>query len=470
MRSLQHYTSFDDKAKYIIKDKRHSLRLKCKSCNYKVKIGGIKSLRQLDVIFDEIRDEHKCKSNWIIERDFHASEIPHTYVEQTTKQTHTGDTNWTDISGASISSGSFTTGRKYLLIFQAEITGSNTFSNFSVKSLHGSTDFTSAMNLEVQSPDVYYPYTWFTVWTAIDSEGIKMQFKTDSSAQTVKADQISITSVEISEDLSENTDWFFATRTASDTLSTSFTATNPSVTISTNGTDDWLIITVSQINPASNTVNYESRINLDGSTLTPLHSQEGEDTTNDLQMHFLTRVYTPDNNSHTFTSDARVDSGTAGTREHSSIFALNLNKFDVHADSYIALDSSQDSNDTLATSPTQENTATIVPNGLGDVFIMSFMIFDSDTIIKDTKIRQQVSNSDQPPSQTSDDYSHLMTYDETDQLSWNIITMESLSSSTVIDMDSSNDAGNYNLRDLQIVAFTMELASVGFPHSFGIII
>ena len=166
------------------------------------------------------------------------AQIPHTFVEQTTAQTHTGDTMYKDISGASISSGSFTTGRKYLLIFQSQVQGQFSSSDIGMRSVHGSTEFTGSELKFEESPPSFYPYTWFTVWTAVASEDLTMQFATSNSGQTVTADQLSITAIEISEELTENTDWFFDSRTASDSLSTTFTATNPSVTFTPSGSDD----------------------------------------------------------------------------------------------------------------------------------------------------------------------------------------------------------------------------------------
>ena len=143
-----------------------------------------------------------------------------------------------------MNSGDFVVGNKYLVIFQAQFKGNNNAGDFGIRALHGSTVFTgSTISAESTFAPSIFPYTWFTVWTAISSEGLKLQQITLNSAHTITSDQLSITAIEISEELTENVDWFFDTRTTQDSLTTTFTTTNPSVTFTPNGSDDYLVMT-----------------------------------------------------------------------------------------------------------------------------------------------------------------------------------------------------------------------------------
>ncbi len=120
--------------------------------------------------------------------------VNHTFVEQTTEQTHTGDALFTDITGAEITSGNFIAGKKYLIITNAQVGGDSSSDSFDLQTLHGSTAFAeSRYSMEpnhTASNEYMRSYTWFTVWTAVTSEGIKMQFQTSNSSQTVKVDQV----------------------------------------------------------------------------------------------------------------------------------------------------------------------------------------------------------------------------------------------------------------------------------------
>ncbi len=401
------------------------------------------------------------------------AEIAHAFAEQTSIQTHTGDTSWTDISGAAIASGSFTAGKKYLLICKANFGGNSFSGSFGIKTLHGSTDFgTSVYQLEpaVISPLIYYSYFWFTVWTAIASEGIKMQYQNvNNTGDTVHADQLTLCAINLSDDVTENTDWYFDETVTDTSLSTTWsTSNNGSVTFTPSGASNWLIMTASRIDVSSVSVQFESRINSSGDVTDtePKVSQEGEDTTNDFLVFGLLRAFALTNQSNTFTEQSRVDSGSgAGPRKSSAIFALNLDKFDVHANIYTAAELA------LATTPnydTEIQTLGITPNTTGDVLILSHFIFDAQTTgsatSKRNKSRQQVDNADQPPGQTADARALNSNWDATDELIVADMTVESLDNTLhTIAVDGDTDissGGDPRAEDRSIVAFSMELAAV----------
>lgn len=392
--------------------------------------------------------------------------IEHTYVEQTTAQTHTGDTSWTDISGASISSASFTTGDKYLIIANLMSTSDSATTNIGIRTLHGSTAFAGSVDsYESSGTGQYRDYMYFTVWTAVASEGVKMQFMVDNSATTVTAEQISITAINLSDDVTENTDWFYDEVTASTSLGTTWSGwsggvnNNAEIAFTPNGTDDWLILALGQVVPTSTVQNLESRINQTNTSFTPRVSHEGEDGTNDKFLETMVKSFTPSNSAHTFTQQSRNDGGSTGTREHSAIFALNLNKFEshdtIHTDAELTLDSTFN----FATS-TQIQTLNITPARVGDVLILGYTIFDANGGAQ-AKLRLQTDNADTPPTQTADNLGRFMGWDATRQPFGFIQTLDSLDTSAhTVDLDATAQAAQ-PVEDRHITILSMELAAAG---------
>ena len=70
--------------------------------------------------------------------------IAQSFVKQETKQVHTGDLLWTDISGVSLADTEFVNGQKYLIVCTARIGGRQVTRNFGFRLLHGSTAFAGA--------------------------------------------------------------------------------------------------------------------------------------------------------------------------------------------------------------------------------------------------------------------------------------------------------------------------------------
>lgn len=389
------------------------------------------------------------------------AEIAHDFVEQTTKQTHTGDANWTDITGASIADTEFVTGRKYLLVMTCVFDSTNVNQNASVRTLHGTTAFASSeMSMEPRSsPNQYHQYMWFTVWTAVASEGVKMQFKIESGSHTVGADQVTLFSMEISEDLTEDTDWFFNENTTSTSLTSSWSTTNNATRTFTPGVanDHWLVMTRSQITPGSTSNNFESRMERTGeaSSTEPLLTIEGEDTTNDRQLHTIMRVFTLGNASNTFTEQSRNDQTSNGTRNYSGLFILNLDKFEDRNDVYTAAEVTLSATDFA----TQVQTLSMTPTQVGDVWIMGWWAFDAGANVA-AKSRLQVDQTDQPGTQTSDAYETSKAHDATDELPLGIQTVENLSAANHdFDLDGSGDGTNA-AEDRSIFAVTMQVVGV----------
>ena len=122
--------------------KRHGWKCKC-NCGFKQKMGGVrngihyfKALKELK----KLKEEHK-KHDLQIEHSYHAAELAHAYVEQTTDQTHSSSAWQTELS---MGSGNFTAGNKYLLVVMAHVSGFQQANIYNYRTQHGSTGFTES--------------------------------------------------------------------------------------------------------------------------------------------------------------------------------------------------------------------------------------------------------------------------------------------------------------------------------------
>jgi len=439
--------------------------------------------------------------------------IVHAYAEQISPQTHTGDTNYATIPNISLSSGEFTAGNKYLVMFRADVQGDPTNSPdprpqvFSIRSQHGSTDFTGSEKAwRHTSGSGEFQYNYFTVWTAVGGEGLTMQFRNvNDSTRTVTADQITIVAIEL-EEFVEGEDYFFDVRTTQDILTLSWTATNPSITFTPNGSDDWLVMANSRIfvEPPF-TDSPQSRINLDDSTLLPLMRVSGDRNVpnpENIDVHFLTRVYTPSASSHTFEVESSTLTGASSPiRDYSHIFAINLDKFEFHADNYIG--TSFQPNTNIYTEPLlagriiESNSMTVDFDTTEDTFILSFNLMEyldnssgqfrqrmqiddgsGTDFIQDTS--QKESYKDTPLTQTGNAQPinvpnrFYHSYEDGvngDIMNWSVFTMQDLpttyplnSGVVDVDVDSVSNApnGNAKIGGNQLVAVSMSVLAFEF--------
>ena len=375
------------------------------------------------------------------------NECPHQFVEVTTDQTHTGDTNFTDIPGAVIDSSFFVTGRKYLIVVTTQAVGSNINTNYGVTTLHGSTGFDGAEHVfEPNAVATRSQYSYHNVWTAVASEGIKMQFETMSAGQTVKADQTTLFALDLDK-FTEGVDWHSSQIVATTTLATTpSTANNATVTFTPPvAGNDWLVISGGCVDTDALNVNYISRTARSGevTSTTPSTSQEGEDAPLDLYVQTLFRVFNLGNASNTFEQEAfKSDTqGPAATREYSSIFAINLNKFSSHSNVYTDGGITLDTTDDLSTS-TEVQTDTLAPSIAGKTWILGSFVTGGNAF-QEIRARMQVDNVDQVPTQTSDNYKQLLGYDPIDENNWALQTVEDLdTSSHTTDIDVTAETGS----------------------------
>lgn len=388
-----------------------------------------------------------------------ATAIAHTFAEQNTKQTNT-TTTWQDV--LSITSGNFTSGKKYLLHATCNARNSSSNEKVGVRVVHGATptSFTESEEFHQLVGSLWITYGWLTVWTAVSGEGIKLQFNAPEGLGTAEVDQCFMLSMNLTDDLVENTDWIFNHNSASTALTTTFAdfASTGSFTPGTAG-HDWLILGYCRFN--NNPLSVSAQCRLDRSEEATSTTPEakvivtGGATLRNIQP--LARCFNLGASANTFKMRAAdATSGTQNTHLHSSVFALNLNKFKAHTCAY--------TDGTVALSgtdyATQIQTLSVSPTLTGNVWIGGAFIFGNDGT--DTwKARMQVNNSDQPAGQTTDNYQFAMSAGSTDKDPFITSTIVSLAAgSQTVDFDASS-AATLNASNRQVWAVTMELAAGG---------
>jgi len=269
---------------------------------------------------------------------FGAVAIENHYVEQTTEQSINTAT-FTDVSGMSIPASNFTLNGEYLLYVTVGHFGvQDSNDSPAIRLAHNGTAFEGSTHIEETLNSVVdMKYNWFTVWNNTSNEEITLQISRQGS-NAVRFDTMSLIAIRMDGNFTKGTDYFFDERTTDDTLSTSFTTTNPSITIedtdhATNST--FLILATANLDDNNAGAQHESRIERSGEVNenTNLVSEEGENTSTNKMVQTMMRVIdlgsvnaTADN---IFETSSQMETGS-GTREYSSVFALNLEKFIIH--------------------------------------------------------------------------------------------------------------------------------------------
>ena len=256
----------------------------------------------------------------------------------------------------------FLINEKYLLIATGDIAGEDVGNELGVRLLHGTTEFEGgAMMLEPnqnveESEDLCAPpdqgdgwhtYFWWTVWepTTAGEATEDIVVELDSADDTrLFSDNFSIMAIHLNSTLIfENLDWFFAENTTNTTLTTTFGGSGNATlnfTPSVNNTK-WLILGTSQMDTGVATVNYQTRMFVNGTECTfcdkPIISVEGEDPASEILVQSFARAINLTNTAQTIQTQTAIDGAGGGTQErlYSSIFALNLDKFDARVSNYI---------------------------------------------------------------------------------------------------------------------------------------
>ncbi len=449
-------------------DRRHGFSFKCRAKCSKNKVGGIKTGEALwKAINDTIATHRKtCNSRYDIIFSYHAAEIGHAFKDVTTAETTTSST-YADISGAQILASAMTANDKWLIVITAHVGASDSQQQLSMRLTHGTTptafaESESIIEAHNGTTTRRWTYSCFVVFDQpATAEDVDVQFAVSGSV-TGKADNLTMVAINLEADLTENTDWHHDPQLSqSVTLGTDFTTDSNGTVTFTPGTanDEWLVLVCDRINVNSSGHQIEHHIQRSGeaSDADPFTSQEGEDTATDFMVLMLARVFQLGASSNTFEAESRQESGgTNGVRTDSQAFALNLSKFDVESESWntgaVTLDTSSFGN--------LIDSITIDPGATHDVWIFAQSVIDINTSTNLSMLRLQVENADQPATQTSDELI-FRGWDSTDEVIWQIQTIESLTTGNkTIDMDGGSNSGtNSQAEDRTLFAVSMELAA-----------
>lgn len=385
--------------------------------------------------------------------------IGHTFVEQNTIQTTTSNT-FGDVSGMSITSGNFTVGKKYLLVltYQADETGSSVGE---VRLVHGSTEFDGTKGVFQRSSGTFaIPAGSFTVWTAVSSEDVKVQFRSVSAGQTTRIDQVALLAINLSDDVTENTDWCFAESTADQALSTT-PVDGASCTITPGvASHDWVVMSYSLIDAdVAGTASAITRMERSGEASSSLPSARSEFFgTLQVQPFMLTRAFNLGASSNTF-KEVSEATATNHTRLHSAIFMLDLDKFRNHTVAY----TEADINLSATAYATELQTLSITPSVAGDVWIIGYWGADRGADTREVQTRIQVDGSDQPSGQTTDAYTFELGDGATDEYAMiqHTMVISMTAAAHTVDLDGSADSvtSSPTGQHRALIAVTMELAS-----------
>jgi hypothetical protein len=461
---------------------RYGVKLKCTTCNSKTVLGGY-TQAQRDSLESATTAAHLAKypthAGFSILKSAHASELTHIFKEKTTRVT-SGSLTFVDVDAtdATIASGSFTAGKKYYIEVSAQVDIDDISEVARMKVVHGSTDFAdSVWAQEPNSTSGRLYYNWWTVWTAVSGEAVKLQYARESGASgqnVVGADQITMVAIKLSDDLVENTDWAYNEVTATTSLVTTgdSSSNNAAVTIaSPPASSNWLVKTKCRITGTSTTNSTGSRLVRSGEASSTLPQCQlcGEDTTNDMQIYCLSAFYQL-SSSNTFTEKGYAVGGNNGTRQSSGVFAFNISKMK-QADRL--QHSTTETAFFLSTTNFGNaiNSFTITPDVTGDWWCYAAMVFDMGSTSTTMKNRLTLNTTggsltDQPDTQTSDAYVSSAGWAATDEMPWAIQSMENLTTATeytITSYASTSFINTVKVDLLNLFAIPMELASTSTP-------
>lgn len=388
--------------------------------------------------------------------------IQHFYVENTGTPT-TASSTYADIASMSVSSGNFTAGKKYLLLVNAQFQEDNT-GLYKIRLAHGGTGFANTeTTMSVSSTSLDELICFFEVWTAVGGEDITVQHAVTSGNGNLR--YVTLTVINLSDDVVENTDWILNERSNDDALSTT-PVDGASVTFTPASAGTWLILTTGKYTAGDSTNRCISRQERSGeATSSDPSSQETPGSTNWIFPITNMRAYSLTNASNTF-KEVSAASASIHTRVHSQLFALNLSKFQTVQSAYTAGSTS------LAT-PDYGNglqSISITPSVGGDVLVLGFWAYDKNNASNLAKSRIQVDGTDAP---STEDFALRNGVGGSDEDVLPRVFLDSMTAAShTINLQGSVSATTSTPAALyrSLVAFSMELASAGsnvFIGKFG---
>lgn len=384
-----------------------------------------------------------------------AASVAHAFAEVASDQTSTSST-FGACTGASLADTNFTAGKKYLLFSKSQM--SYTFGDGTeARVVHGSTEFDGSKAwIDASSTGWRITFPFMRVWTAVSSEGITLQFRSRAGgANTAYCNFASLFAMNLSDDLVENTDWFYNELSTDNGATTSW-QDGASITVPA-GT--WFVAGHILTDAAAQITNYPMVRLTDGTNTVPATQVDVGVSTRDEKASGLERVYTVAS-STTFKVQYAVSASTTANHLHSAIFALNMAKFAGATSAYTEGSAALSATDFA----TEIQTLSVTPTVQGDVWIGSYWTFDRNSGNLGNQ-RLQVDNSDVPAGQTTAVYDYRGGIDSTDREPMGMSTMVSsmTAAAHTVDMDASVDStsGGPAALERTIWAIPLELAATG---------
>jgi len=400
--------------------------------------------------------------------------IAHSFGEQTTRQDVTGVTYTTVFTHSSTN---FVASGKYLILVMGKLFGetANTTEVF-CKVRHGSTDFADSEMIYCPptgggSPASTFPnnYAWHTVWTAVSSEDITVQIRGGTAADDVAMDQITFVAIRLDADLTESTDWYSNVYGSDPTSLTTSGVNGATLSFTPPASTDWLVISSSRCDVGSEFESMGTRIVSTGTYAESVPSHEietDEPGAGSFVVQTCIRVFTGlAASTQTFTEQGFSDPSASGSRTHSSIFALNLNKFEKHVAAWTAASTGQLG--TTAWADAFQTGVSLTPDTAGDVWVVAHGASTATANVREVIGRLQVDNTDQPAGgteQTTDAYTENSNEDVRDTWPFGIQTVENLTAAAhTFDWEGHTNGGSSAEAVLyrQLFGVSLELAAGG---------
>ena len=386
------------------------------------------------------------------------------YAEDTTHRTSTS-TTWTDC--ASIAASSFTASKTYAIIAWGYLKPSTASALPRMRLVHGTTptEFTDSLTVVEAAGSTRVPFGWvYTFDQPSTTEEVKVQVSdSDTSTATVELSQI--LAIKLSDDFTENTDWYYAEDTTDSNYANGTNKDGASVTVSANGTDRWLCIGNVVSDMGNVTELYQNYLTIAGTDEQHVLGIEGEDLTA-LHSWILLRSKVLANGNNTV-KVRYVGSGTSHVHLSSRVFAINLAKFaqvvqaqDLTAD-YVPAATNPVSGDPLSVS--------VTPDATGNFVVLAQTRVDYNTVNNQIRSRLQHDNSGSFVSDPNfGDDLPVFPYNNAadEEVPIHLMKVVSLTSgaSRTVRYDIWTTAGTTTTLDQsEIVVFSVALAAAGTP-------
>lgn len=373
--------------------------------------------------------------------------LTHPYTKVMARATFSGTANvFLTVTGASIASGSFVAGRKYLLLIRALLDSPASGNDFEFATFHGNTLFPDSSWADEPEGGTTpkMQYSWFTVWTAVSGEAINLRLLPRDAAVVYGVQHIKMLAVDLTE-LIEGTDWYYNEVAANTVLDAADSATNNATVGFTPAVagQDYLVLSSARMQEVSISLSYISKLVSTGTyaSAVPSARREGEDAVSFGKVLWtMGRVYKALGAvAQTFTEKSSLNAaGTTEARTHSKVFALNLDRLQKQASAY-----TEAGTDLSATAfATQLQSVTLTPDIAGDVLVLSYWTFDPDDLRIGGKERLQVDNADVPgTTETADSFNQNESHDSNDFWAFfNFDVYNSNTSAHTYDLDASTEA------------------------------